>query len=174
MKSLLLLTLVLAACWASDPFFDDVPLQPSQEVSDSFRLPDNVKPIEYDIELKPNFESSDKDKNFTFEGRSTITLNISNTNTIIFHAKNLTFLENDTTLTFNEINYDREKNKIEIVRNLKPKTFVEDKRKDFVTLTFEKEFDTKNANLSLHYTGTLNDGLRGFYRSSYKNKEEKK
>lgn len=167
MKSLLLLTLVLATCWASDPILDEVPPQPIQEVSDDYRLPDDVIPKEYNINLEPTFESSDN-TSFTFKGRAEITLDvIKNTNTIKFHAKEL---------NFSKISLTYENNKI--IENIPIKDkFEEDLKRDFVTVTLEKgnlNATMKNLKLSLDYKGTLNDELRGFYRSSYQNKEGKK
>ncbi|XP_011865488.1 PREDICTED: uncharacterized protein LOC105560735 [Vollenhovia emeryi] len=161
MRSLLSLLLLLAACWASDPTYDDVPPQFIQESVDNYRLPSDVIPIEYNIKLVPTFES-EKD-NFTFEGNSEITLEIKKlTHTITFHAKDLTFFENGILLKYGSEG-----------KPLTPK-LTTDLQKDFVILTFDEELvTTKNAKLSLHYKGKLNEELRGFYKSSYQTKEGK-
>jgi len=161
MRFLLPLILVLVACWASDPIFNDVSPQFIEEV-ESYRLPKNVVPTNYKIELEPIFESEDKNKSFTFNGKSEITLDIEKeTNTITFHAKELEFIE--IQLAYNKTE------KIDI------KSLIKNTKKDFVTLTFNTIIPkTKNALLVLKYTGKLNDQLRGFYRSSYQNKEGKK
>ncbi|XP_071569030.1 aminopeptidase N-like [Temnothorax nylanderi] len=164
MKSFLPLMLVIAACWASDPIFDDVPPQLIQEVSDNYRLPNDVVPINYDITLEPIFESPKN--NFSFNGKSVITLKIINaTRTITFHAKELEFVQKDVILT--------EEKKGSTPKELQ--TIVYDPQKDFVILTFNDTIkEQENAKLSLSYTGILNDDLRGFYRSSYQNKDGKK
>lgn len=164
MRFLLPLMLVLAICWASIPLSDDVPPQPMEEVLENYRLPNDVVPTEYNIKLTPTLESTDK-KNFTFDGTSEITLNVSKlTKTITFHAKELDIKENV------ELKYKEEKsNQIKI---LKPK-IVKDFQKDFVTLVFDTDIPKiENAKLSLHYSGKLNDKYRGFYKSSYQNKNE--
>ncbi|XP_011050630.1 PREDICTED: aminopeptidase N-like [Acromyrmex echinatior] len=164
MRFLLSLMLVLATCWASYPSSDDVAPQLIEEVLDNYRLPLNVIPTEYDIKLQPIFESSNQD-NFTFKGESVITLFTAiETNTIIFHAKEINITEKSIKLT------DKKENKIYNITELK-----EDINKDFVILIFKDLIPAKkNIQLSLHYTGKLNDKLRGFYRSSYQNKEGKK
>ncbi|XP_018399656.1 PREDICTED: aminopeptidase N-like [Cyphomyrmex costatus] len=161
------LMFVLAVCWASDPISDDVAPQLLEEISDNYRLPLDVVPSEYNIALQPIFESPNN--NFTFKGESVITLNIiKETNTITFHAKEIDIIKNSIKLTY--------KNKNEsITVDSSDIQFKEDINKDFVTLVFNKPIPiTTNANLFLHYTGKLNDKLRGFYRSSYQNKEGKK
>lgn len=164
MRFLLPLMLILTTCWASYPSSDDVPPQLIEEVLDDYRLPLDVIPFEYDIKLYPIFESNQN--NFTFKGESVITLNImKETDTIIFHAKEINITKNSIKLT-----YKTEKEITVNVFELK-----EDINKDFVTLIFKNRIPkTPNAKLSLNYTGKLNDKLRGFYRSSYQNKEGKK
>jgi len=164
MRFLLPLVFVLVACWASDPIFNDVSPQLIEKV-EGYRLPlENVKPIEYKIELEPIFESNNK--SFIFNGKSNITLHIKKiTNTITFHAKELEFIDelNEIKLTYNNS------------KTIKLESLSKDTTKDFVTLTFKESIpETKNAILFLKYTGKLNDQLRGFYRSSYQNKEGKK
>lgn len=165
MKSLLLLTLVLATCWASDPFSDDVPPRSIPEVSGNYRLPADVRPTEYKINLEPIFESSNENTSFTFNGSSEITLEVlNNTNIIKFHAKELNFSK--ITLKYENQSFEIDINKIDTKDPLE---------RNFVTLTLEKNLTlTKNLKLFLNYYGKLNDELRGFYRSSYENKEGKK
>jgi len=168
MRFLLPLVLVLVACWASDPIFDDVSPQ-LIEIVENYRLSlENVEPIEYKIELEPIFESENKYESFTFNGKSEITLNIKkSTDTITFHAKELEFIENEIQLTYN-------KDKNNIIK-IKLESLSVNTTKDFVTLTFNNSIPEKtNAILALKYTGKLNDQLRGFYRSSYQNEEGQK
>ncbi|KMQ91241.1 aminopeptidase n [Lasius niger] len=165
MRYLLPLMLVLATCWAGNPIFDSVAPELIQEVPDDYRLPKNVVPKNYVIELTPYINTGDE-KNFTFDGKSEIYLQVkeNNTTTITFHAKNI---------TLHSVNLTYEKPEPQI----KEDTFLnfkEDKYKDFITVSLSNPIDTgtKNVKLSLSYTGVLNDELRGFYRSSYKKGNE--
>ncbi|KYN33599.1 Aminopeptidase N [Trachymyrmex septentrionalis] len=166
MKFLLSLILVLATCWASYPSSDDVTPQLIEEVLDNYRLPLDVIPTEYDIKLQPIFESSNQD-NFTFKGESVITLFIAKeTDTIVFHAKEIDIIKKSIKLTHKIKNETETYNLIELKKDI---------NKDFVTLIFKESIPPNIiAQLSLNYIGKLNDELRGFYRSSYQNKEGKK
>lgn len=148
--------LVLATGWASKPIFESVAPQVIQDIEDDYKLPDNVIPTNYVIELTPDF------KNFTFEGNSQIDLKIQHdTETIIFHFKNIVF--NNITLTYT--NPGENFTTIDILLN----NFTSVELKDFgiVNLTNPITNKTTNVRLTLDYTGVLNDELRGFYRSSY-------
>lgn len=158
--------LVLATCWAGNPIYESVSPQPIQEISDDYRLPKNVVPTNYVIELTPYLDTNDTNK-FTFKGQSKIDLVIKqNTKTITFHANNLN-------LSNIILEYSLSENQSKQIDNIKPEI---NKQKDFVTLTLEEELNStlKNVKLSLHFTGVLNDNLRGFYRSSYQDGEEKR
>lgn len=173
MKFLLLLTLVLATCWASNPILDDVPPQVIEEVLDDYRLPNNVIPSRYVIELQTNFVS--KENNFTYVGLSTITLNISKTNSITFHAKGLEFFEEETFLEYKIKEKKNNETKLKDVKD-KPIDSYKDIQKDFVTITFKedlKNLNIEDANLTLKYKGKLSEELRGFFKTSY-NKRNKK
>lgn len=166
MRYLLPLMLVLATCWASNPIFDSVAPELIQEVPDDYRLPKNVVPINYVIELTPYINTGDE-KNFTFDGKSEIDLQVKENNitTITFHAKNIKL--NSVNLMYGE----------KLEPQIKEDTlleFKEDKHKDFIIVSLPNPINTttKNVKLSLNYTGVLNDELRGFYRSSYKKGNE--
>lgn len=173
MKFLLPLMLVLATCWASNPLFEDVPPQVINEVLDNYRLStDDIKPTEYKIELTPIFESTKEKESFTFQGKSEIILDIKkpDSNSITFHAKELKFDDKEITLTFPKKAGKRNETEV-----LKPVKVVEESQKDFVTLIFDKKFGKENdVKLNLQYNGKLNDGLRGFFRDSYEDKDGKK
>ncbi|KAL6262279.1 hypothetical protein P5V15_007374 [Pogonomyrmex californicus] len=162
MRFLLPLTLALATCWASDPITEDVPPQPMQKVSENYRLPDDVEPTAYNIKLE-TFLDEPKEKSFTFEGVSVIDLTIKkNTNTITFHAMEL---------NIRDIKLTQEDKKKPLI-TLKNMTI--DKEKDFVTLNFENTLSNtmKDVKLTITYTGKINDELRGFYKSSYQDKDK--
>nr|XP_012230690.1 PREDICTED: uncharacterized protein LOC105677005 [Linepithema humile] len=161
-RFLLPLILALTTCWASNPIFDDVPPQFFQETLDnlpSFRLPEDIKPTHYNITLKPVFNTS-KDDNFTFAGESVINLNVvNNTDRIIFHAKNLN-------ISFPPLVESTVTNQtITVSKMIKDEV----EERDFITLILENKVNmTDLLTLTLEFTGILNDDLRGFYRSSYK------
>lgn len=162
MRYLLPLILVLATCWAGIPIPESVIPQPIQEILDDYRLPKDVIPTNYVIELTPYLDTKDK-KNFTFDGQSEIDLEIkkNNTKTITFHA--------------NELNIT----KVKLIYSGKPIEIISqeiNKQKDFITLNLKEELNStfKNIKLFLSFTGVLNDNLRGFYRSSYQDGKEKK
>lgn len=159
-RFLLPLILALATCWASNPIFDDVPPRFVKETLDdlpNFRLPKDIRPVAYDITLAPVFNTSDNN-NFTFTGRSVITLKIVNaTNKITFHAKDLDINDLEVIDPLSDI-------PISILEVTK------DEQRDFVTLVLETPLNAGfPLTLVLNFTGELNNELRGFYRSSYKN-----
>ncbi|XP_011707134.1 PREDICTED: aminopeptidase 2 [Wasmannia auropunctata] len=165
MRFLLPLMLVLASCWASKPILH-VTSQATQQLDD-YRLPLEAVPIEYDITLAPTFESEkETNKSFTFEGLSKITLNINeSTNIITFHASKESLTINEVTLQY-YVDYMRP-----VIQE--PIKVLSDTQRDFVQLIFKKQIPATIATLSLLYTGKLNDELRGFYKSSYQNKDGK-
>jgi len=169
MRFVLPLMLVLAACWASDmrgdPIFDEVHPQLIQEVPDDYRLPENIVPIQYHIELEPFIDiQTPSNKNFTFMGKSEIDIKVKKeTSTITLHAKNMTF-------TKHELEYrDAKNNPMKIkINSTKP-----DLEKDFqiFTLNTPLKINMKNVKLILEYTGEINNQPHGFYRSSYLDNE---
>lgn len=118
----------------------------------SVRLPKNVVPIEYNIQLKPDLD------NFTFEGIETINLKIlKNTKEITLHSKEI---EIDTA----DILINKEK----IFGKIKY-----DKKNETVTFIFPKLIQAGKTKLALVFKGILNDKMRGFYRSQYSIGEKK-
>ncbi|XP_025986513.2 aminopeptidase N [Solenopsis invicta] len=167
MRFLLPLMLAIVACWASIyPFENELP-QALEEISDNYRLPTNVVPTAYNIELTPTFESDNKTAKFTFQGKSIITLDIKErTNTIMFHARGLEFNKEDI-----KLKYSVSQSAIKMYTAIK---VLKIKEKDFVMLSFMNNLDiVNNAELYLQYTGKLNDETRGFFKSSYQDKEGK-
>jgi len=170
MRFVLPLMLVLAACWASDmrgdPIFDEVHPQLIQEVPDDYRLPENIVPTQYFIELEPFINiQTPPNKNFTFMGKSVIDIKVKKeTSTITLHAKNLTFTKNY------EIDYQDKTGKKE---KIKINDTTSDLEKDFqiFTLMTPLKTDMKNVQLTLEYTGEINNQPHGFYRSSYLDSE---
>lgn len=119
------------------------------------RLPKNISPISYNIELEPDLY------NLTFTGKENIRIKISKqTNTLVLHAKELEITTakcqkvslTDTEM-FAKISYD--------------------KKNDTVRFVFPKPIKNGEVELILIWRGILNDKMRGFYRSRYeKNGQE--
>lgn len=133
--------------------FDEI--EPKQ-ATPNYRLPDNVIPSNYDIEIEPFFSGP---KQFTFDGFATITLRaVNTTNQIVLHYNELIIDEQRTTLT--------------LVSNPGSQTVILGTNWDNVThlytLTTAVNL-TANVDyrLSFIYTGILSDDMSGFYRSSY-------
>lgn len=115
--------------------------------SKKVRLPKEIAPKEYDIELRPDLE------NFTFEGKETIELFVGkSTDRITLHAKEL---EIETA----EILAGREQ--------IFAKNISYDAKRDTATFTFPKKAPAGKVLLTLVFKGILNDKMRGFYKSSY-------
>ena len=114
---------------------------------ESFRLPANVRPVQYSIELTPDLNS------FTFTGRETITVHVSEpTSTVVLNASELDITS--------------------VSANLADGTAVgatasTDEAAERATVALAQELPAGDATLAFEFTGTLNDQLRGFYRSQY-------
>ncbi|MBI2021643.1 M1 family metallopeptidase [Candidatus Daviesbacteria bacterium] len=125
----------------------------SSKKQKNIRLPVHIKPERYKIILRPNFED------FTFFGEETIYLSLTKaTKQIILHAHELTIDSVQVSQQGREfdgkINYQEED--------------------ETVTFIFPKLIKKGKAELKLKFRGTLNDKMRGFYKSKYSiNGEEK-
>ena len=114
---------------------------------DPHRLPANVRPVRYTIELTPDLES------LTFTGRETIEVRVTEpTSTVLLNASELSIgsvsasLADGTTVGA---------------------TATVDEQAERATITLAQELPAGDATLVLEFSGTLNDQLRGFYRSKY-------
>lgn len=111
------------------------------------RLPSFIKPERYRIVLKPDLER------FVFNGEETIYLSLKKSvNEITLHAKGLKITE----VIFR-------------VKSLKSKVkrIVYNTKAETATFVFNKKLPKGKGELSLKFTGILNDQMRGFYRSKY-------
>ncbi|KAI9704105.1 MAG: Aminopeptidase 2 mitochondrial [Candelina mexicana] len=113
-------------------------------------LPTNVKPLHYDLTLEPNFEK------FTYEGRVVIDLDV---------------LEDSTSIALNTLDLDLHTTKVssgnEVITSSPKISYNEDTQTTTVSLPKSLSKGSK-AQLTHTFTGTLNDHMAGFYRSSYK------
>jgi len=117
-------------------------------------LPANVRPSHYKITLSPDLD------NFTFRGEETVRIDIQEpTRTITLNADELAI----QTCSFQAMG-GRSFAPIETTLNEKDQT---------VTFTFQQEIPVSQGALNIKFTGTLNDKLRGFYRSKYRGKDGK-
>ena len=114
----------------------------------SYRLPKKVRPLSYDVYLKPDLQT------FEFEGEVKITVEVlENTSEIILHTdkQNISLIrvsEPDTEVNLTEVNIDHEKQFL-IIKSLS-----------------NFSADTK-YNISINFTATLSEDKFGFYRFSY-------
>ena len=120
----------------------------------SIRLPNFISPISYNLTINPDLES------FTFSGNETIQIKIDKeVNKITLHSKDIDietvkYKNNKTEQFSSKITYDE--------------------RKETATFYFKNKIKKGNGELSIVFSGIINDNLRGFYKSKYIiNKEEK-
>lgn len=107
-------------------------------------LPTNVKPIRYDLTLEPLFDT------FKFNGDLTIDLEVK---------------EASTSITLNVLEIEIHEAKVN-GSAVASTSFDEEKQTVTFQLASELAQDSK-AELSLKFTGILNDKMAGFYRSTY-------
>ena len=126
--------------------------------TDPFTLPQNVRPLHYDLELTPNFDD------FSFTGEVDITLQMdSGTSEIVLNSDEIDIRA--ATLTWTDAAGEHERSSTDISYETEAER---------ATISFEGgpgDGLTGNPHLKLTYTGELNDKLRGFYRSQYTNPE---
>ncbi len=113
----------------------------------AYRLSTNVLPERYQITLTPDLEA------FTFEGHETVTVSVSAPTAVIeMNAAELTVHSASVTLADgSSLNA----------------TVEVDEAAEWLKLAFPQQLPTGEAQLRLSFTGTLNDQMRGFYRSRY-------
>ncbi len=116
--------------------------------ADAFRLPRQVRPVRYELRLEPDLKAA------TFAGRETITVTVSRpTNTILLNAAELEIVSAT----------------IANGRGVSQRATVAlDERAERCRLRFPSAIPAGQWTLSLSFHGKLNDKLRGFYRSTYK------
>lgn len=110
---------------------------------DPYRLPRYIVPTIYKLKIIPNLDTA------TFSGEVNIKLKvIMPTNIIMLNAKEL------------DIESIHVNKKIE-------NNFKLDSETERIIITTNKILKTGNAYLKIHFNGIINDGLGGFYRSTY-------
>ncbi|GJQ12636.1 hypothetical protein GpartN1_g4427.t1 [Galdieria partita] len=122
-------------------------------------LPQTVKPKLYKIQLEPELEFSEQNgaqekKDLKFQGKANIELEIiSPTNCVTLHALDLEMKEAVVELKDSKL--------------IKAQNISYDNEQQTATITFPETL-SQQVVIHLEYTGTLNDQMVGFYRSSYK------
>ena len=155
MSGLVFLPLLLlsAICRADLLFENTVTSQADAATNVNYRLPSTAKPTKYFLHLEPDLTK------FHFTGQSIITLTVlENTSTLTLNAKNLTIVPNNVNVVGGAIK--------------KPLAATGATMKDeeeFVVITFANTTLAKGTeyNLTINYSGELNDQKVGFYRSRY-------
>ena len=119
----------------------------SEKMSKNFeRLPKNVKPINYDIFIKANFET------FKFNGRVTY---------------NVEVLQPTKIVKMNCADIEIQNAKVQ-GQDAKHEFDVEQEE---VSLIVENEIPVGPASITIEYTGTHNDKMKGFYRTKHVNED---
>lgn len=114
-------------------------------------LPKNVKPLKYGLTLEPNFET------FKFDGNVEIELDV---------------IEESNSVTLNILELDIHSAK---VAGVEAESTEYNEEKQTVTFKFKDWFkQSSKVAINIDFTGTLNDNMAGFYRSSYKQDGETK
>ncbi|KAJ9626577.1 Aminopeptidase 2 mitochondrial [Taxawa tesnikishii (nom. ined.)] len=113
-------------------------------------LPKNVRPIHYDLTLEPNLET------FQYEGKVIIDLEV---------------LEDTTSISLNTIDLDIHETQVhsegKLVQSEPELSYNKDAQTTKVKLS-ETIPAGRHATLTHTFTGSLNDNMAGFYRSSFK------
>ncbi|KAL4804225.1 peptidase family M1-domain-containing protein [Aspergillus unguis] len=113
-------------------------------------LPTNVKPVHYDLTLEPNFET------FKYDGTVVIDLEVKEDTTSI--SLNSTEIDIHTAVISSQGSEISSSPEISLNND-----------KQEATIKFPQTISAgSSAQLKLTFTGTLNDNMAGFYRSSYK------
>ena len=117
--------------------------------SDAVILPTNVKPTRYRLTLEPNLGD------FTFTGEETLDIEV---------------LEATDEITLNSAEIAIQSCAVSAGGQAptSPRDIVFDQANETVTLKLEHELPAGPARLEFKFTGELNDRLRGFYRSHYR------
>uniref|UniRef100_A0A1I7VNP8 Aminopeptidase n=3 Tax=Loa loa TaxID=7209 RepID=A0A1I7VNP8_LOALO len=113
------------------------------------RLPELAKPTHYALTLSPDFKS------FTFRGQETADIEIlKGTDYLKLHSSEINIKKAQLTLSDGSV--------------LQDLGIEYDKKWTTVTLKLPKHISPQKAKVSLDFVGELNEKMRGFYRSSYK------
>ena len=116
---------------------------------ESYRLPRHARPRHYELELRPDLERA------RFEGREVITLDISEPASVL--------VINAADLEVNAARLDPPSGAA-----LQPEIRLDADEQQIVLDLGTEVAPGEGYRLTLEFTGTLNDQLRGFYRSTFR------
>jgi hypothetical protein len=127
-------------------------------VPKSYRLPGNLKPFYYDVQIETNFDKFTKP--IDFDGHVRIDIEcIKTTNQIVLHTSNLKIHQHSLVVK-SLTQFDFEINKIECEI---------DSDADFLILRLSKPLaDNQKYSLFIKYKGFVNGAKTGLFRRSYK------
>ncbi|XP_026755766.2 membrane alanyl aminopeptidase-like isoform X2 [Galleria mellonella] len=135
----------------------------------AYRLPTTTRPLHYKVTLDPYFDDAPTpEENFTFKGTVVIDLEATQDNVtqIVLHCKNMTIHDvsiiNNNESSFVEIVTSNNQDSSDI------EEFICDPVYDFlrIDLTKSLQLDTVYS-INLSFTGHIQTGMSGFYRSFY-------
>ncbi len=119
--------------------------------ADAVVLPDNVRPVHYQITLQPYMDK------FTFDGLEVIDIDVKEaTSEIVLNAAEMRVSAGMV---------------IKDGQWIRASSITQDGETETVTISFPETIEAGPAQLDLRFAGELNDKLRGFYRSQYVNPE---
>ncbi|HEY9684055.1 MAG TPA: M1 family metallopeptidase [Oculatellaceae cyanobacterium] len=135
----------------------------AQTESAKYRLPDDSRPIDYEISLEPNMPK------FSFTGSETIRLKVyKNTKQIVLNALDLQ-ISDAKICQIPDVTTTEAKS-----GNVQPLTVKPDAAKEKVAFISTSVLNPGVYNLSCSFHGTLNTKLQGFYRASFEDSAHKK
>lgn len=123
----------------------------------SYRLPKEVVPISYDLWLFTRLGYND----FNYKGYVNVSLNIlDETDVIVVHNDGL-FIQEESSILYREASELNES----IVVPIANQSY--DRERQFYILKFSSKLEVGAYHLALYFEGEVQDGVFGFYRSSY-------
>nr|QEI22876.1 putative peptidase [Oryctes rhinoceros] len=141
----------------SDRYTGDIQLWLDDYIGVGYRLPDDTKPISYDIILEPDFET------FEFLGEVTITIQVYTvTNTITLHSNDIVV----DSITVKESNG---------VDDLSVSRFRLEPEYHLLLIRMQEDLRSgQTLEVNIKYKGFLREDNAGFYRASYEENGETK
>ncbi|XP_043263410.1 putative aminopeptidase-2 [Colletes gigas] len=129
-------------------FSDQIASWMTDNTIDYYRLPENIIPVDYLIDVTPHIET------FTFDGEVTIQAQVATkTNKIVLHSSEIKHDKITVSLEGKLLNIDR--------------SYTTEKY-DFLTIVLSEQLPLgSKITIAIKYSGSLNEEMRGFYRSSY-------
>ena len=133
----------------------------------SLRLPRFALPVHYDLQFEPDM------KTFTFKGSEQITIVVSSeTKTLVLNAAELSISDASIVQALDvasgmSVLPGGTERKVLVQGTIQRPTIELDAAKELVKLQFKSALAPGRYVLNCHFKGSLNDDLRGFYRSAY-------